>query len=203
MFQAAVITRETIPATIRSNEACRMSDAPEPELIARCQQGDETAFRELVDRYKSLVFGLVARSVRDRSRAEDLAQEVFLKIHRGLPYFRGDARLSTWIYRIVINLCAEERQPREVPFDSGDPDRPAREPGGDDHAYRDLELRDRLDKAIRRLPPNYRVLVTGHYLQGRKYEELAEALDLPMGTVKTHLHRARRLLREMLDEPTT
>jgi RNA polymerase sigma-70 factor, ECF subfamily len=178
-----------------------MSDTPEAELIARCQQGDDTAFRELVDRHKGLVFALVARAVRDPARAEDLAQEVFLKVHRGLPYFRGEARLSTWIYRIVVNLCAEERPPREVPLDTGDDERPAREPGATDRAYGDFELRDRLDKALRRLPPNYRVLVAGHYLRGMKYEALAEALNMPMGTVKTHLHRAKRLLREMLEEP--
>ncbi len=177
-----------------------MSDASESALVARCRQGDEFAFRELVDRYKGLVFALVARTVRDRSRAEELAQEVFLKVYRGLPYFRGDARLSTWIYRIVVNLCAEERRVREVPLDPGDPDRPAREPGAPDPAHGDVELRDRLDKALRRLPARYRVLVAGHYLRGMKYEELAEALNLPMGTVKTHLHRAKRLLREMLEE---
>ncbi|MDP1569822.1 MAG: sigma-70 family RNA polymerase sigma factor [Vicinamibacterales bacterium] len=178
-----------------------MSDTAERDLIARCRQGEDGAFRELVDQYKGLVFALVARTIRDPSRAEDLAQEVFLKIHRGLPYFRGDARLSTWIYRIVVNLCASERPSRDVPLDAGDEERPAWEPGGPDRAYGDVELRDRLDKAIRRLPAHYRVLVAGHYLRGMKYEDLAEALHLPMGTVKTHLHRAKRLLREMLEEP--
>src|ERR1700687_4956796 len=83
----------------------------ELELVERCRRGDEGAFQELVDRYKTLVFALIARTVQDRSRAEDLAQEVFLKIHRGLPYFRGEARLSTWIYRIVANACAQPQTP--------------------------------------------------------------------------------------------
>ena len=78
----------------------------ERELVERCRRGDEGAFQELVDRYKTLVFALIARTVQDRSRAEDLSQEVFLRIHRGLPYFRGEARLSTWIYRIVANVCS-------------------------------------------------------------------------------------------------
>src|SRR5947199_5435170 len=79
--------------------------AAERELVERCRAGDEGAFQELVDRYKDLVFALIARTVQDRSRAEDLAQDVFLRIHRGLPYFRGEAQLSTWIYRIVANVC--------------------------------------------------------------------------------------------------
>src|SRR4030081_3723618 len=84
-----------------------MEPVNERELVERCRRGDEGAFQELVDRYKTLVFALIARTVQDRSRAEDLAQDVFLKIHRGLPYFRGEARLSTWIYRIVANACAQ------------------------------------------------------------------------------------------------
>src|SRR5947209_18453544 len=86
-----------------------MEDVHERELVERCRSGDERAFQELVDRYKDLVFALIARTVPDRSRAEDLAQDVFLRIHRGLPYFRGDARLSTWIFRIVVNVCTQDR----------------------------------------------------------------------------------------------
>src|SRR5579864_6286136 len=82
--------------------------AGERALIERCRRRDEGAFQELVDRYKDLVFALIARTVQDRSRAEDLAQDVFLRVHRGLPYFRGEARLSTWIYRIVSNVVAQD-----------------------------------------------------------------------------------------------
>ena len=89
--------------------------AEELALVDRCRSGDETAFRELVDRYKDLVFGLIARTVQDRSRAEDLAQDVFLRVHRGLPYFRGEARLSTWIYRIVSNVCVQPEGPGSRP----------------------------------------------------------------------------------------
>ena len=89
----------------------------ERELIERCRTGDDTAFAELVDRYKDLVYGLIYRMVRDRGLADDLAQDVFLKVHRGLPYFRGEARLSTWIYRIVQNVCVQARsgRPPDVP----------------------------------------------------------------------------------------
>jgi RNA polymerase sigma-70 factor (ECF subfamily) len=178
-----------------------MSDvADQRDLIARCQKGDEQAFRELVDRYKDLVFGVIARSSVDRSRVEDLAQEVFLRIHRGLPYFRGEAKLTTWIFRIVLNLLSQEgekrRAVREVALDD---DVPAHVPQVRDRAIADLELRDRLDKALAKLPPHYRLLVAGHYLDEVTYEDLAEALDIPIGTVKTHLHRAKKQLRELLE----
>ncbi len=84
-----------------------MKVATEHELVERCRQGDETAFRELVDQYKGLVFGLSARSVTNQARAEELAQDVFLKVHKGLPYFRGESKLSTWIYRITINVLSQ------------------------------------------------------------------------------------------------
>lgn len=176
-----------------------MADTPEQELISRCRQGDDDAFREIVDRHKRFVFAVVARAVRDPSRAEELAQEVFLKVHRGIPYFRGEARLSTWIFRIAANVCAGERVSRAAPFEEDEQGRMRREPGGADPSYADLELRDRLDKAMNQLAPQYRLILQGHYLQGLKYEELATALGLPLGTVKTHLHRARRQLRRLLE----
>jgi RNA polymerase sigma-70 factor (ECF subfamily) len=144
---------------------------------------------------------MIWRLTFDRSQAEDLAQDVFLKIHRGLPYFRGDARLSTWIYRIVINVCSQSRtkRPREVSLDEDRGGRPI-ELRRNDSAFGQVELRDRLDKAMAKLPEPYRVLVAAHHLQGMQYEALAEALGIPLGTVKTHLHRAKRRLRELLDE---
>lgn len=171
-----------------------MADFDERELIERCRTGDDSAFGELVDQYKNLVYAMVYRMVSDRSQVDDLAQEVFLKVHRGLPYFRGDARLSTWIYRIVSNVCLQARASglRMLPA----PARP--EPGAHDASFADLELRDRLEKAMEQLPENYRLLIAAHYLQGVQYEALAETLSIPVGTVKTHLYRAKKRLRELL-----
>ncbi|HET7218975.1 MAG TPA: sigma-70 family RNA polymerase sigma factor [Vicinamibacterales bacterium] len=174
----------------------------ERALIERCRSGDDSAFGELVDRYKNLVYGLVYRLVPDRSQVDDLAQEVFLKVHRGLPYFRGDARLSTWIYRIVQNVCFQARTARrsDVALDAADDDGGRRlELGKADGAFAELELRDRLEKAIAQLPDQYRLLIAAHYLQGVQYEALADALNMPLGTVKTHLYRAKRRLRELLE----
>jgi len=177
-----------------------MRVTPEHLLVERCRQGDETAFRELVDQYKGLVFALIARSITNRARAEELAQDVFLKVHKGLPYFRGEAKLSTWIYRIVINVVSQERRElATVSLDDDDEGRPKHEPASHDRAFGDLAMKDRLQKAIERLPVPYQVLVNGHYLKGMRYEELAEALNMPMGTVKTHLHRAKRRLRHLLE----
>jgi len=181
-----------------------MEPARERELVDRCRREEPGAFEELVDQFKHLVFALIARTVADRSRTEDLAQDVFLRIHRGLPYFRGEARLSTWIYRIVINVCSQERSEaqtrgaaRQVSLDDPDSHLPA--PSTVDRRFSDFELRDRLEKAIQQLPAQYRILIAGHYLQGLQYEDLAEAMQLPLGTVKTQLHRAKRQLRELLE----
>lgn len=175
-----------------------MEDVHERELVERCRSGDEHAFQELVDRYKDLVFALIARTVQDRSRAEDLAQDVFLRIHRGLPYFRGEARLSTWIYRIVANVCLQPGRPAALSLDD-ERTRTKTAPSAPDRQFGDLELRDRLEKAIARLPANYRLLIAAHYLNGVQYEELAEALQLPLGTVKTQLYRAKQQLRRMFE----
>ncbi len=158
-----------------------------------------------MERHKGLVFGLAARTLRDEARAEEIAQEAFFRVHRGLPYFRGEARLSTWIYRIVVNLLVEERQRKGAPVVSLDAmrdpidDRRPFEPGAADRSFDAIELKDRLDKALMRLPAQYQILVEGHYLKGLRYEDLADALGMPMGTVKTHLHRAKRRLRELLE----
>src|SRR6059036_77096 len=176
-----------------------MDPAHERELVERCRRGDEGAFQELVDRYKDLVFALIARTIQERSRAEDLAQDVFLRIHRGLPYFRGEARLSTWIYRIVANVCLQDHT-RPAPLSLDDERMRARATRSEsDRQFGDLELRDQLEKAIARQPPNYRLLIATHYLDGVQYEDLAEALQLPLGTVKTQLFRAKQQLRRLLE----
>ena len=176
--------------------------ADEEELIERCRSGDDTAFGDLVDRYKNLVYGLIYRMIADRSAVDDLAQDVFLKVHRGIPYFRGEARLSTWIFRIVQNVCTQHKSGRypEVSLDAPEAATPRRELRSADGSFTELETRDRLQKALAQLPPNYRMLVAAHYLHGVQYEALAEALNIPLGTVKTHLYRAKRRLRELLEE---
>jgi len=176
-----------------------MDPARERELVERCRRDEPGAFEEFIDQFKNLVFALISRTVSDRSRAEDLAQDVFLRLHRGLPYFRGEARLSTWIYRIVINVCTQEKTGQPPSLSLDDPDARVPVPSTIDRSYSDIELRDRLEKAIQQLPVQYRLLVAAHYLQGVRYEDLADAMNLPLGTVKTQLHRAKRRLRQILE----
>jgi RNA polymerase sigma-70 factor, ECF subfamily len=176
-----------------------MDAGRERNLVERCRRGDEGAFQELVEEHRSLVFALIARVIPDRSRTEDAAQDVFLRMYRGLPYFRGESRLSTWIYRIVANVCAQEAARRPAPASLDDDRARPIVPAAADRQFADFELRERLEKAIARLPPNQRLLVAAHYLEGIQYEDLAEALDIPMGTVKTHLYRAKQQLRRMLE----
>nr|UXE45925.1 RNA polymerase sigma-H factor [uncultured bacterium] len=171
----------------------------ERELVERCRRGEVGAFEELIDRYKSLVFAMIMRTIPDRSQAEDLAQDVFLRIHRGLPYFRGEARLSTWIYRIVVNVCTQDRGRGTAQVSLDDTHARVSAPVVADRHADDLELRDRLEKAIAQLPAQYRLLIAAHYLRGVQYEDLAEAMNLPLGTVKTQLHRAKKQLRMLLE----
>src|ERR1700741_2551161 len=123
-----------------------------------------------------MVFALISRTITGRSRVEDLAQDAFVRVHRGLRSFRGDARLSTWICRIAINVCADARQraPREVSLDAA----PAAAPPPpaaivSDPAFADLESRDRVAKGMARLSERSRLVLTLHYFAGRGYEEIA------------------------------
>jgi len=169
-------------------------------LVAQARQGDEAAFEQLVRRHQRYVLNLAYRVLGDYAEAEDVAQEAFVRAWRGLSGFRGQARFTTWLYRIVHNLCLNRlpglrRELLQVELLEEVLDDPAPSPP-------DLfEARERvafLHAELDRLPEKYRLVLTLRYLQGLSYAEIAAALDVPMGTVKTHLHRARRLLREQL-----
>jgi RNA polymerase sigma-70 factor (ECF subfamily) len=183
-----------------------MNQASEAALVAACLEGSEEAFAELVDRYKRLVYGVISQVVSDRAAVDDLAQEVFLKVHRGLRSFRGESKLSTWIFRIVRNVCVEERRKERVNASLDERDGDGRlkyhPPPATDRSFADFELRDRLEKAIALLPAEARFLIAAHYFGGRQYQDLADILGLPMGTVKTNLHRAKQQLRAIMQVET-
>ena len=179
-------------------------DPGDRELVARCRGGDQEGFRLLVERYQDVVVGMLCRAIPDRAVAEELAQDVFLRVHRGLPYFRGEARLATWIYRIVVNTIADHRsrrQPVLVRLDAPATDAPraAADPSVPATQADDVVLNDLMVKAMATLPAHYQAVIAGYYLKGLQYQELADALGMPLGTVKTHLHRAKRLLRAYLE----
>ena len=175
------------------------ADVDDHGLIARTRRdGDHAAFAELIRRHQGKVRGLLRRLCQDPCLADDLAQEVFLRAYRGLVGFEGRARFSTWIYRIAYNVFLNHRSRVR-------PHRPLPDgfaSVGDEResvaVARIPDLRRDLRGAIDKLPPQYRMVVILYYLQDVTYPEIAMMLDLPLGTVKTHLHRARLRLREEL-----
>jgi RNA polymerase sigma-70 factor (ECF subfamily) len=174
-----------------------------PDLADRLRAGDPAAFEDLVRRYQHRVFAVALRMLGSRADAEDLAQDVFVRVHRSVGGFRGDAKLSTWLYAITARLCltrlgaAERKAPRasdevlERLADEGPDPTAAAE-------RRQLELA--LHEAIARLPEDRRLLVVLRDLEGLAYEEIAEALGMEVGTVKSRLHRARLELKDRLEK---
>jgi RNA polymerase sigma-70 factor (ECF subfamily) len=171
-------------------------------LVRRAQRGDEEAFAELVTRHQRYVYNLAYRLLRGTDEAEDLAQEAFLRAWRGLSSFRGEARFTTWLYRIVTNLCYNRlahlrRQLLEADGEDVDalPSSTYKDPPA---AVEAAERRAFLQRQIAALPDKYRLVITLFYLQAFSYKEIAQVLDLPLGTVKTHLFRARERLRRQI-----
>jgi RNA polymerase sigma-70 factor (ECF subfamily) len=181
------------------------------ELIRKVLAGDEFAYGTLVERYKDYVFTIAVRIVGNDEDAEDVAQEAFVRAYRALPRFRGDSKFSSWLYRIATNraLTHLKRKKRRasavtVDIDAGPHieaeaiDDGRSEDESPEHLVRDEQFRREVRKAVAELPEQYRVVVTLFYLEERSYKEVAATLGIPMGTLKTHLHRARALLRDIL-----
>lgn len=172
-----------------------ITELAEPKLLARATAGDRTAFTELVRRHQGRVRSLLLRLCADRTLADDLAQEVFLRAFRGLVGFQGRSAFGTWVYRIAYNVFLNNRarSHRHVALPE-DYDVRAAAPDDAMSAGR-ADLRRDLEGAIDQLPERYRAVVVLYYVHEVSYPEIAEILDLPLGTVKTHLHRAKRMLR--------
>ncbi|MFN2461528.1 MAG: RNA polymerase sigma factor [Candidatus Velthaea sp.] len=170
-------------------------------LVAAAVAGNAEAFGTLVERYERAVFHLTLRTLRDAEEAKDATQEAFFKAYRALHTFRPGAKFSTWIFTIAYHACCDRlaRRKRYSPDELHETADPAA--GPETQAERNDEAR-RLHSAVDALPEKYRTVVTLFHLQGKQYEEIAAVLDLPMGTVKTHLFRAKELLRKALEETT-
>lgn len=183
----------------------RPEELSDEELVALCRKKDHEAFAELVDRYKNGVHWLVKRMVGD-SDHEDLTQDVFLRAYRALPRFRGDSTFKTWIFKIARNLCLSElrkagRRGQHLSLeDEGEERIQELLPESQSGIERSMERRDlshRVRQLVDELPLHYKTVLTLFYLNRVRYEEIAEIMDIPMGTVKTHLHRARMRLRDL------
>ena len=167
-------------------------------LVLRGADGDGVAFAELVRRHQSKVRGLLLRLTGNRVLADDLSQDGFLRAFRGLVGFEGRARFATWLYRIAYNVFLNHRARFRTLHELPDDYEAAVAP--DDLGPARGDLRRDLEVAILALPERYRAVITLHYIDDVSYPEIAEILDIPLGTVKTHLHRAKRLLRESMTE---
>jgi RNA polymerase sigma-70 factor (ECF subfamily) len=186
---------------------------PDADVVRLAQAGRERAFRELVRRYERPVFSLVYRMVRDREVAEDLAQDTFIKVLNHIDRYSPEFKFSSWLFKIANNVAIDHLRRRRLDTISmdGSPhaasaaevEASAFEIAADDESALDelaaRELGDAIEAAIGRLRPEYRACIMLRHVEGRSYEEIASTLDLPLGTVKTYIHRARHELRRALE----
>ena len=177
------------------------------DLISRAAGGDTSAFQALVERHRSMVYRAAYQFAGNHHDAEDIAQEVFIKVYRSLDRFRQDAQLTSWLYRIVMNACIDHRRRQRpavtAPFGEEAEQRmlntPEDTPGPEERAYAG-ELGQVLESEIGRLPNGQRVVFVMRHHQGMKLCEIAEALGLAEGTVKRQLHAAVHRLRQALTQ---
>jgi RNA polymerase sigma-70 factor (ECF subfamily) len=190
-------------------EWSRLSDQ---DVVLRARAGHEAAYRELIRRYERPVFALVFRMVRDRELAEDLAQETFVKALNAIESYRPEFKFSSWIFKIANNAAIDHLRRRELDTLSLDGSPHAETPEAMQATALQIgarqetpletveakELGTAIEAAIGSLRPEYRSCILLRHVEGRAYEEIAEILNLPLGTVKTYIHRARHELRHSL-----
>jgi RNA polymerase sigma-70 factor (ECF subfamily) len=177
-------------------------------LVERVQRGDKAAFDVLVLRYQHKVLKLIMRYVRDAAEAEDIAQEAFIKAYRALPAFRGDSAFYTWLYRIAINtaknaLVSSKRRPVEYDLDLQDPEQydlhaRLKESETPEGLLLTDEIRETVNAAIAHLPEDLRTAIVLREIDGMSYEEIAAAMDCPVGTVRSRIFRAREAIDKRL-----
>ena len=181
--------------------------ADDQRLIAECLQGDTAAFGALVRRHQDRLYHTVYRLVDNAEDAQDVVQEAFLNAYQSLEGFKGDALFFTWLYRIAVNTAISLKRKRRVmvrlsggseggqgaePADPSDLSRP-------EHALEQAEQGRRVREALARLSPEHRAVLVMKDMEGQKYETMAEILQVPIGTIRSRLHRARLELRELLE----
>ena len=181
-------------------------------MLFRSQRGREDAFRELVRRYKRPVFSLIFRMVRDSATAEDLAQDAFIRVLNHIDKYRPEFKLSSWLFKIANNVAIDHLRRRQLDTVSvsgsphavtaSDIEATSFEIASQaESALDEIEARElgtAIERAIGKLRPEYRYCILLRHVEGRSYEEIAATLDLPLGTVKTYIHRARIELRDLL-----
>jgi RNA polymerase sigma-70 factor (ECF subfamily) len=181
--------------------------ADDHRLIADCLRGDTSAFGVLVRRYQDRLFNTVFRLVGNAEDAQDVVQEAFLNAYQSLDGFKGDALFFTWLYRIAVNTAISLKRKQRVvlridggrngepgiePLDPSDVSRPG-------HALEQAEQETRIQRALARLSAEHRAVLVMKDMEGQKYEMMAEVLGVPIGTIRSRLHRARLELRDLLE----
>ena len=182
------------------------------ELVTRAQLGSEKAYRELLDRYQRPVFSIIFRMIRDREQAEDLAQETFVRVFNHIGRYDPRYKFSSWIFKITTNLTIDWIRRKELKTVSIDGSRNAvtsdemeasaitivSEDENPEELLEAKELGEEIEEAIGKLRPEYRAAILLRHVEGREYQEIAEIMALPLGTVKTYIHRGRNELRDTL-----
>jgi len=177
------------------------NQASDKKLVERVQKGDKGAFDLLVLKYQHKIVNLIMRYVRDPELAQDIAQEAFIKAYRALPRFRGDSAFYTWMYRIAVNtaknhLAAQRRRPMDIELDLQDPEQydlhaKLKETDTPEGVALGNELKETVERAIAALPEDLRTAIVLRELEGMSYEEIAQTMDCPVGTVRSRIFRAR------------
>ena len=185
-----------------------MADFEERDLIRQCQKGDVQAFRQLVERYEDRIYGLACSILGDPEAAKDAAQEAFIRVYRALGSFEGRSSFYTYLYRIATNVCLtfaqrEQRRPDRVSIEGMQEasDMALDRFLGTDEPQNDIErigLREEIQKVLDYLSPDHRAVVVLKDIEGLSQEEIADVLDVSVGTVKSRLSRARARLRDLL-----
>ena len=176
-------------------------------LVERCRAGDLTGFESLVEKYKRRAYRLAYQVLRDQEEALDVAQEAFIKAYQSLPRFRGQSAFYTWLFRIIVNLAMDRHRQRVarqrafgaegVPSEEWERLAPAGGLDPEDEAAR-AEQRRRIETALGGLPPHHRSIIILSDIEGLSYREIADVLEIPLGTVMSRLHNARKRLRRLL-----
>lgn len=190
--------RLAIPVPYAERTADGGLDVSDLELVELTKQGDSEAFSELVRRHQQMTYNLAYRFMRDAALAEDMAQEAFLKAYRLLAGFRGDSSFSTWLYRVTCSVCLTELARRKK---RGEVElKPAHFNTVAVHPTDSQDLPEHIRRCVTKLSDRYAEIVTLYYLNGTSYDEIAETLDIPMGTLKTWMFRARKQLRKIVEK---
>jgi RNA polymerase sigma-70 factor, ECF subfamily len=193
--------------------ALDLVNLPDADVVALAQEGRESAYRELIRRYERPVFSLLFRMVRDRELSEDLSQETFIKVLNHIDRYRPEFKFSSWLFKIANNLAIDHLRRRQLDTISmsGSPHAATAEAleatsfeiaSEQESALEEMASREvgsAIEQAIARLRPEYRSCIMLRHVEGRSYEEISATLDLPLGTVKTYIHRARHELRKALE----